>query len=138
MNREIKFRAWNGKCMLFSDNGDFYLMPNNHVDIPSLSGHEFYRKDYPIMQYTGLKDCNGKDIYEGDVVKVLRGSPESLANIYQIKYTNAAFQMWGKGNETPTAFVTYAKHAIDNGIEFEEIGDLIEVIGNIHYNPELL
>lgn len=91
-----------------------------------------------VGQLTGLKDRNGKEIYEGDVVKVLRGSPEALANIYQIKYTNAAFQMWGKGNDIPTAFVTYAKDAVDRGVEFFEIGELIEVIGNIHEHKNLL
>lgn len=66
-----------------------------------------------IEQYTGVKDANGKEIYEGDIIKML---PDSLngEEIVEVKWRNEGF--WGYFN------------AFDN----------CEIIGNIHENPELI
>jgi len=61
MNREIKFRAWrHDKQMIYQR------------DETSASAAEFFNRIWgqdPVMQYTGLKDKNGKEIYEGDVYR---------------------------------------------------------------------
>ncbi len=104
MSREIKFRAWNGTEML--DNGNL----SEHY-IGDLNGHF-----ESIMQYTGLKDKNGKDIYEGDILNTEDG-------IEVVKIDLGCFVHVSKD------FVTYAYNW-----HLEEV----EVIGNIHENPELL
>lgn len=107
MNREIKFRAWDTKrnrwCDSFSVNGVGAVDASEGVI---------------LMQYTGLKDKNGKEIYEGDVVK------------------------WGAGVKETVIFRD-AKFCIE-GIDSYSIPLLkndckdFEIIGNIYENPELL
>lgn len=121
--REIKFRAYGPTGMTFFDNEqvakDQYiaqhlmlLMANNHPQGKDL-----------LMQYTGLQDKNGVEIYEGDIVADHVGTG-------QVKYTEhkCAFRVcYGDGK---------AKWFVDYTLKGERSS--IEVIGNIHENPELL
>lgn len=83
MKRELKFRAWNGMELVYDITvgrfGNFYVNPGDKKngldpkDSASLTPFNTkYPDSVPIMQYAGLKDKAGKEIYEGDIVKWVR------------------------------------------------------------------
>lgn len=127
--RETKFRAWNKlkKIMVYEDedNSSVYLDGWCASDVQVLNqtlNSKFVKDIYEFMQYTGLKDKNGKEIYEGDIVKfkMYDGEYEN----YKIVFRNAEFEAI---NEDDTNFIS------------TDIWNVYgEVIGNIYDNPELL
>lgn len=75
-NREIKFRIWNGSKMehniMAGFLGAFYVQGIDEKDSASMSPFNTkYFDTIPVMQYTGLKDKAGNDIYEGDILEVI-------------------------------------------------------------------
>ena len=138
--REIKFRAYNGEEMIILENSglqyfDFegsYSLGFTVDGYTEFWGHEQYdtatekSNKFPLMQFTGLKDKNGTDIYDGDVLKILNGWNDNQY-ITNVRYESNVFCIDVQGfdyNVTPLGYLD------------EEC--IIEIIGNIHENPELL
>ena len=84
--------------------------------------HEVDRET--VGQFTGLTDKNGKKIFEGDIIELERGWGEKVR--YIVKYDTEICSFIGDG-------INYIGFTT-----FENDGERIEVIGNIHDNPELL
>ena len=108
MSREIKFRAWNNRIKEM-----FPLCPNEW-NLGCLNQNEDF---WFVMQYTGLKDKNGKEIYEGDIIDFGRDG------ICEIKCQNLPYE-----------FV--AMHPKYN--RYSGYWEKGEIIGNVWENKELL
>lgn len=135
--REIKFRAWDGKQMYlpeYSDHENFCIQADGTITKYQEVGYERHLMQFILgdnwflMQYTGLKDKNGKEIYEGDILyekyidsKEEKGYGETFV---KVAYKDGAFGWIGDitGNFSPF---------------FNEPLNDFEVIGNIYENHEL-
>lgn len=109
MSREIKYKVWNKRLnkmfRVYSINFDLDLI---QCESENGAGHTFGFIDCELLQYTGLKDKNGKEIFESDVI-YLAGSGYCLVEFPFADLYDAAAE-----------------------------GDIGEIKGNIHESPELL
>lgn len=119
MSREIKYRVW-GKT-----EKEYIRYPFAWLSIfDAPNGLEIEEnEDLIIEQYTGLKDKNGKEIYEGDIMRF-------DAIDYEI-YWSSDFSGW-HNRRTDKGERIYGSNS------FEEVTRFGSVIGNIHENPELI
>ena len=135
--REIKFRVWdkvNKKMVSSAISSDKLYMSLAGKLFNGLNGEDF-TKDFILMQYTGLKDKKGKEIYEGDIVratKTYQGTKPSYPIIGEVHwYKWDGWRIWWM--PAPDEELEYS---LDLGTALSYMEP--EVIGNIYENPELL
>lgn len=115
--KEIKFRAWTGNIMIY----DVIVWDGNTI-LEIDEYHHSHKEVKSIMQYTGLKDKNGKKIYENDIIKydfkwkigIGEDEIDRIGEVVMDEY------MW-----------CVDEHSINR------VSD-VEVIGNLYENKELL
>ena len=124
--REIKFRAWIKELNEIRE-VEYINFWKKMISFPNKFCKEYYLNadfdEIELMQYTGLKDKNNKEIYEGDIVKL-----RANHGIGVIKY----YDEWG------VFVVEYIKPRPLVVLGMNYYKEDIEVIGNIYENSELL
>jgi|SRR5260221_5055773 len=124
-NREIKFRAWDTVNKKMIDTpmaicSDAWVMFTAEVENLDCSNAIHPIQQYALMQFTSLKDKNGKDIYEGDILLVRFGKHR-----VEVRWKVTGFGFFNLGtHQWQLLYVSDLKQ--------------IEVIGNIWEHPELL
>ena|SRR3990167_7107696 len=126
--REIKFRAWDKKQSIMSGGFSLIDCSDGYVDTEAIK-----LEDCELMQFTGLKDKNGKECFEGDIVRRVYDftrAKKAKETIDQIVY-----------RDDFGAFCFNSKTKISEGWSRMHSGHSLywwEIIGNIYQNPELL
>jgi uncharacterized phage protein (TIGR01671 family) len=120
MSRTIKFRAWDNELKEMLEVVDLHMRTEGMSAYVLIDGVSVFRSDLKIMQFTGLTDKNGKEIYEGDVVRIVRNA-------------------WNPEEDKVGSVEIRPAHVFIAGMTLTEIGGSpLEVIGNLYENPELL
>lgn len=134
--REIKFRALNTKTGFWFEQDELVFCGGNwYEDWRRFEdGKHLNMRDCAVMQYTGLKDKNGVEIYEGDIVQSTWYDVDN--NLYkkkgEITYAGAQYVIaYDSQFDVETGEITYDAHSLTYAED-------AEVIGNIYENSDLL
>ena len=133
MNREIKFRAWLKDAKFFAEIRQISFFEGETVvkiyDQPMSEEVWFDLEDLELLQYTGLNDKNGVEIYEGDIIASQNSDRDNwYVSHHEVVWHDAglqAKQICSNGSHIGLSYWTRG----ENGYV---------VIGNIYENPELL
>lgn len=145
--REIKFRAWDEKREVMHQEFNFiqshgdghnWIVPIKHLSDPtwmedienSIQEMPHERRQFKLMQYTGLKDKNGVEIYEGDILAIC----DDLRLTSVVEYKHCGFVMKHTKHSARKRFIN--GHNEEPIFHNSEIA--LTVVGNIHENKELL
>jgi len=119
--KEIKFRAWDNENEKMMKVSSLHL-ENKEISVKGNGTFHFFRMQ-DLMQYTGVKDKNGKEIYEKDIV-----SCNKYKNIV-VFFENGCFKVRYPKNDTTNIICT-----LDTFLEKYKC----KISGNVYENPELL
>lgn len=125
--REIKFKFWSGNKMFYNDDiNTWECLRQQFCKDPKKIGYDHIKEcGAAFLQYTGVKDKKGKEIYEGDLVKSKGEKSGWVFDLCVVSFENGIFIVKGfDGTE-------------DEG-QTDALFDDVTVIGNIYENKELL
>ena len=119
----LRFRAWDKETKTMNGMAEIYRNRNQEIELRPRD------EDIILMQSTGLKDKNGKEIFEGDVIAIEvddTGTPINARVFQNSKIGVLMFHVFEDNEDVPMVELLE-----DNSVAFE-------IIGNVYENPELL
>ena len=138
MNREIKFRAWDNYSKSFINDDEYLIgLDGKFYRMDFYSGIENYEDgnliwneldNITLSQFTGLLDKNGKEIFEGDIIKIKCNEDIIIGHVFY-KQSRCCYMI----NHPAGYNGSFALHTPTIAI-----CDEFNIIGNIYQNPELL
>jgi uncharacterized phage protein (TIGR01671 family) len=148
--RELKFRAWDNKRFWYFDLLDWRMDAGNLYPHDEPGAETIVLGECEIMQYTGLHDKNGKEIYEGDIVSLANNmtaddslgflpngwifdDDDKYAVVWGEKLGGWELNIKGCDFENNVEDAKYLDHARSLLVD-----ESTEIIGNIYENPELV
>ena len=128
--RDLKFRLFDTKSAVRIDPKEFFITDSEvfiyYSDFDNSEKADM--RHHVILQFTGLKDCNGVEIYEGDILSTDLSRPYLI-----VEFRNGAFMyQCHDGGRNYFDFMEPANEGLKSNTKYHE------VIGNIYENPELL
>ena len=121
--RELKFRAWDKENHCMATDIDLRDFGNGQIE------QQLSKGALELMQFTGLLDKNGKEIYEGDIIEAWHEDYEELTT-GEIIFKDSCYQIKNK---------RYWKDGMHDWYSMEQYYPInLDIIGNIYENPELL
>lgn len=150
--KKIKFRAWNRGMREMSPPFTLWEIFQDDNFITYLPGlGKSFEDETTLMQFTGLKDKNGKEIYEGDIVRhICYWIVSKYFNINDLGEPSWKYTRIGHITIRPSSGVCINGYLISENLDTNKIktkvsngharrySEFAEVIGNIYENPELL
>jgi len=134
--REIKFRAWEKDKMIQWEDFDRLLKNPSVIPTKLFEGHDIIK----LMQYTGLKDKNGIEVYEGDILG--EENDDSVKDVVKFGYMKKVNDSWGIAYCSTGFYIEYPDKTTNLIHDLEDTYGCRTsehiVIGNIYENPELL
>lgn len=120
---KLKFRAWDKEFKEIYD-VDMIRFFSGIIEVDNESDHQTDKiSKYEVMQFTGITDKNGKEIFEGDILKCFNGSQDKVGTVVQVFY-----------DDTYTGYYPFNRDEVG----FNTNSNSIEVIGNIYENEILI
>lgn len=141
MKREIGFRAWNGENIIEIDgNSNVVLEYNDISGWNIMPNRPYYKGEYlagetigvfVLMQYTGLKDKKGKEIYEGDII-VWSGTLDGCIfnHVCEVIFDLYQWCGWAIYSPQQKSTIPFGEHGCNP--------NEVNIVGNVYENKELL
>lgn len=142
--REIKFRIYDKENKVMThpdgyvlDSSWFGVTTEHYLDDSGVADLPHSERQFALMQFTGLKDKNGKEIYEGDIFKYEKHPSYLLDSFISSFVWGNEFGCFGYNVNAEIIGELFSPLSIHDELQHDFLNH-IEIIGNIYENPELI